>query len=120
MDCQIPEGDLAFAFLACGHFIATDFELRVLLGRVTPCAPLVRRAKDCPPYQVQLFQAHGGYAVLSKLIGVGKSPQNRVVTRRAQVFDQTPKYWIQQSIGVSHIKIERHQFAIQMQLRFIV
>ena len=120
MDCQIPEVDLAFAFLACGHFIATDFELRVLLGRVTPCAPLVRRAKDCPPYQVQLFQAHGGYAVLSKLIGVGKSPQNSVVTRRAQVFDYATKRGIEQGAGVSHIKVEGHQLAIQMQLRLIV
>ena len=120
MDCQICEVDLAFAFLACGHFIATDFELRVLLGRVTPCAPLVRRANDCPPYQVQSFQAHGGDAVLSKLIGVGKSPQNRVVTRWAQVFDYATKCGIEQGAGVSHIKVERHQLPIQMQLRLVV
>ena len=120
MDCQSRKVDLAFAFLACGHFIATDFELRVLVGRVIPCAPLVRRADDCPPYQVQLFQAHGGHAVLSKLIGIGKSRQNRIVTRWTEIFDDGTEYWIQQSAGVPHIQVERYQLAIEMQLRLIV
>ncbi len=111
MDCQSPEVDLAFAFLARGHFIATDFEWRVLVRRVTPCAPLVRRAKDCPPYQRR---------GLSELIGVGKSLQNRVMTCGAEIFQYAPKYWIQQNACVSHIKIERHQLAIQMQLRLVV
>jgi hypothetical protein len=47
---QSRMADFASAFLARDQSTATDFELR-LVGRVTPCAPGLRRAEDCPPYQ---------------------------------------------------------------------
>jgi hypothetical protein len=50
MGCRNQKVALAFGFLACRDFIATDFALRVLVGRVTPCAPHIRRAENCSPY----------------------------------------------------------------------
>jgi len=54
--------------------------------------------------------------VVLKLICVGKSRQNRVVPGWSEIFDHATKYWIEQSAGMPHIEIERHQLAIQMQL----
>ena len=38
------------------HLLATAANLQPVVGRVTPCAPIVnsrRRSEDCPPYQVE-------------------------------------------------------------------
>src|SRR6266481_8824427 len=75
---QSRMADFASAFLARDQSTATNFELR-LVGRVTPCAPGLRRAEDCPPYQV--------IAAVSKLFRVRKSLQDWIVPRRPEVFD---------------------------------
>ena len=60
--------DFASAFLARDQSAATDFELRVLVGRLTPCAPHLRRAEDCPPYQIiAAIKARGRSETSAKL-----------------------------------------------------
>src|SRR4030095_2488313 len=70
-----------------------------------------RHAEDCPPYQRR---------GLSELIGVRKPLQNRIVTRRAEIFDETAKNRVEQRICVHDVEIERHKLTIQMQLRLVV
>src|SRR6266481_4085467 len=73
---QSRMADFASAFLARDQSTATNFELR-LVGRVTACPEQsrmgarrgLRRAEDCPPYQV--------IAALSELARVRKSLQDR-------------------------------------------
>ena len=66
--------------------------------------------------------AHGAVAKgrLSKLVRVWESLQDGIVPRRPEVFDHPAKDRIQQRIGVHDVQIERDQFAVQMQLRFII
>ena len=56
----------------------------------------------------------------SEFMGIGKPLQKWFVARWAQVFDYATKRGIEQGAGVSHIKVERHQLPIQMQLRLVV
>src|SRR5207249_6762682 len=60
----------------------------------------------------------GGAAL--KLIGIGKSRQNRIVPGWSEIFDHATKCRIQHSAGMPRIEVERHQFAIEMQLRLVV
>src|SRR5437870_660563 len=62
----------------------------------------------------------GEQLVALKLIRVRKSLENRVMPRRSEIFDYATKCRIQQSAGMPHIEVERHQFAIEMQLRLVV
>src|SRR5215813_3218311 len=61
-----------------------------------------------------------GYRRPSKLIGVRKPLQNRILTSGAEIFNQAAKDRLEQRICVHHVQIERHELAIQMQLRFVV
>src|SRR5205814_8702350 len=110
MDCRSRTADFASAFLARGHFVATNFQISA--GRIAPCAPGVRRAEDCPPYHA--------IAAPSKLIRVRKLLQDWVVARRPEVFEHSTKNRIQEWIRMRDVQIERHQLAIQMQLRLII
>src|SRR2546430_15523128 len=56
----------------------------------------------------------------SEFMGIGKPLQKWFVARWAQILDDVAKYRIQQGVRVSHIKVEGHQLAIQMQLLLIV
>ena len=100
MDYQIRVADFAFAFVARSNVMATVFEMRVLVGRATPCALGFGGAEDCPPYPLTTAS--------SEPIGVRKLLQNRIMPRWSEVFDHATKYWIEQSAGMSHIEIERH------------
>ena len=55
-----------------------------------------------------------------KLIGVREPVQNRIVPRWSEIFNDTTKYWIEQRISMHDIQVERHQLAIQVQLRLVV
>src|SRR3954467_1536998 len=108
--------------------MATNFESwRVVVGHVTPCAPHVRRAEDCPPYQTRKRNKDcfpmgkcGTAVVGSQRIRVREPSQNWIMSRRSEILEHTTEYWIQQPAGMPHIKIERRQFAVQMQLWLVI
>src|SRR5437870_5590330 len=57
-----PEGRPRIRFSSLSRFHRNQIRFsRLLLGRVTPCAPHVRRAEDCPPYQPQSSCALGNF-----------------------------------------------------------
>src|SRR5215831_15949740 len=108
MDCRSRKDDFAFAFLACEGPTATSFEFRAFGVHKTARATrlvIAGRWWGCGS---------------SELIGIRKSPQNRIVPRRTEIFDNATKYWIEQSAGVPHVKVERDELMIQMQLRLVV
>src|SRR5437867_12349038 len=44
----------------------------------------------------------------SEPIGVRKLPQNLIMPCWSEIFYHATKYWIEQSVGMSHIEIKRH------------
>src|SRR4029077_17947808 len=55
-----------------------------------------------------------------KLGRVGEFRQDRIVSRRLQQSDHTSKNWIQQGLGMPHVKIERREIATKMQFRVVI
>src|SRR5205814_7893168 len=105
-----PDGRFCIRFSSARSFRRNKFSISA--GRIAPCAPGVRRAEDCPPYHA--------IAAPSKLIRVRKLLQDWVVARRPEVFEHSTKNRIQEWIRMRDVQIERHQLAIQMQLRLII
>jgi hypothetical protein len=56
----------------------------------------------------------------SKLVGVWKPLQDRIVPRRAEIFDGTAEGRVKKRGRVDDIKIKRHELAVEMQLWFII
>src|SRR6266478_2906520 len=57
-----PRGRSRIRFFSVSSFHGNPFRIsRILVGRVTPCAPHVRRAEDCLPYQPQSSCALGNF-----------------------------------------------------------
>ena len=73
-----------------------------------------------PPSSHRNRFRYSGEWTSSKLIGIWKSLQDGVLTRRPEIFNRAPEYRIEKRICVHHVEVERDQFAIEMQLRLII
>src|SRR5947207_3907406 len=56
----------------------------------------------------------------SEFMGIGKPLQKWFVARWAKIFDDAAKYRIHQRVRVPHIKVQRHELAVEMQLGLVV
>ena len=55
-----------------------------------------------------------------KLIGVWKTPQHRIMTRRLKIFNGATENQVKGRSGVHDVKIERHQITAEVQLWIVI
>ena len=121
-----PEGRFCIRFSSAEAYYGNNFRIPLLVGASQPALSGIERVRAMPlacrglPALPDLsIQTRRG-AALSELIRIREPLQNWIVPRRSKVFEHPPKDWIQERIRMHHVKVERHQFTIQMQFRFII
>src|SRR5438552_3043529 len=93
-----------------------NFSIELVTGRVHPTGGQ-GTARSTLRQRANVIVAFGRAL---KLIGVWKTPQHRIMTRRLKIFDGAPEDQVKGRSGVHDVKIERHQITAEVQLRIVI